>query len=185
VKYFPKIPGERVYLSPISLEDAELYAAWLNDLKTTRYLTLASAQITVHGEREVLATLAKGHNYAIVERGTDELLGNCGLMEIDHVNSTGEVGLFIGEETKRGLGYGTEALRLLCDYAFNVIGLNALMLRTYEYNERAVASYRKIGFKEVGRLRQAHFYGGQRYDIILMDLLSAEFGISSLPRAQD
>ncbi|MDP3176859.1 MAG: GNAT family protein, partial [Spirochaetaceae bacterium] len=98
---------------------------------------------------------------------------------------TAEVGLFIGEETKRGLGYGTEALRLLCDYAFNVIGLNALMLRTYEYNERAVASYRKIGFKEVGRLRQAHFYGGERHDIILMDLLAAEFGKTTLPSARD
>lgn len=82
MKYFPKIPGERVYLSPISLEDAEKYTAWLNDLGTTRFLTLASAQVTLNGEREALANLSKQQAYAIVERGSGELLGNCGLFDI-------------------------------------------------------------------------------------------------------
>jgi RimJ/RimL family protein N-acetyltransferase len=183
MKYFPKISGEKVYLSPISLEDAELYTAWLNDLSTTRYLTLASMNVSLQGEREALASLSKGHNYAIVEKGSDELLGNCGLMDIQGVNATAEVGLFIGPAEKRGKGYGTEALRLLCDYAFNVLNLRSLMLRVYDYNPRAAASYRKIGFKEIGRRRQAHFYGGAYHDVILMDLLADEFGPSALPGA--
>ena len=28
MKYFPKLVGERVYLSPISLDDTERYTAW-------------------------------------------------------------------------------------------------------------------------------------------------------------
>jgi RimJ/RimL family protein N-acetyltransferase len=183
MKYFPKLPGQRIYLSPISLDDAELYAAWLNDLSTTRYLSLAGSQVTVHGERETLERLSKGQNYAIVERGTDELLGNCGLMDVDHIHRSAEVGLFIGEETKRGLGYGSEALRLICDYGFNVLNLGNIMLKTYSYNERAVASYRKVGFREIGRRRRAHFYGGAYHDLVLMDLLAEEFGPSALPPA--
>jgi RimJ/RimL family protein N-acetyltransferase len=183
MKYFPKIPGEKVYLSPISLEDAETYAAWLNDLETSRYLTLASAQVTIHGERETLVALSKGHNYAIVERGSDKLLGNCGLMDIEETNRTAEIGIFLGPSVARGKGYGTEALRLLCDYAFNVLGLRSLMLRVYDYNERAMASYRKVGFREAGRRRQAHFYGGGYHDIVFMDLLAEELGPSSLPPA--
>jgi RimJ/RimL family protein N-acetyltransferase len=185
MKYIPKMDGDLVFLSPISLEDAERYALWLNDLSTTRFLQLASAQVTVHGEREALAALSKEHNYAIVERSSGELLGNCGLMEIDHLHRTAEIGIFIGEDAMRGKGYGSEALRLLADYAFNVLNINNLMLRTYDYNGRGLSSYRSIGFKEIGRRRQAHFYGGIYHDIIYMDLLASDLGPGRLPRATD
>lgn len=184
MKYYRKIVGERIYLSPISLDDAERYALWLNDLSTTRYLTLAALNVSLHGEREALASLSKGHNYAIVEKETDELLGNCGLMDIEQVNRTAEVGIFLGEEPFRGKGYGAEALRLLCDYSFNVLNLRSLMLRVYDYNERATASYRKVGFKEIGRRRKAHFYGGAYHDLVFMDLLAEELGPSVLPPAR-
>jgi RimJ/RimL family protein N-acetyltransferase len=183
MKYFPKIVGERIYLSPISLEDTERYTAWLNDLSTTRYLTLASAQVTLHGEREALLQLSKEHTYAIVEKGSDELLGNCGLMEIDEVHRSAEVGIFIGDDSRRGQGFGTEALRLFCDYGLNVLNLRSIRLRTYSFNERAAASYRKIGFKDAGRFRKAHFYAGSYHDVLLMDLLPEDFGPSVLPGA--
>jgi len=183
VKYFPKVVGERVYLSPISLEDAEPYAQWLNDMETSRFLTLSQTQITLHGEREALQTLSKAHTYAIVEKGTDRLLGNCGLLDIEESNRSAEVGIFIGPPEARGKGYGTEALRLLCDYAFNALNLRSLMLRVYDYNERAIASYRRIGFRELGRRRKARYYGGAYHDVVLMDLLAEEFGPSVLPPA--
>lgn len=185
MKYFPKIPGERVFLSPISLEDGEPYTRWLNDLSVTRFLTLASAQVTLHGEKETLARLSKEHNYAIVAREGEELLGNCGLMDLDEVDRTAEVGIFIGEASRRGKGYGTEALSLLCDYAFNVLGLQNLMLRAMAYNERGLASYRKIGFREIGRRRQSHFYAGAFHDTVFMDILAADFGPSRLPGIRD
>lgn len=181
MKYFPKIAGDKVYLSPICLEDAEQYTEWLNDLETTRYLTLASAQVSLGGERDALAHLAKEHNYAIVEKGSDLLLGNCGIMDIDRVHRSAEVGIFIGDSARRGSGRGAEALGLLCDIGFNLLNLRSLSLRTYDYNARAIACYHKVGFREAGRLRQAHFYGGAYHDIILMDLLAEEFGPSRLP----
>ena len=184
MKYFPKLPGEKVYLSPMCLDDAEAFTEWFNDLGTSRFLTLASAQITLHGEREHLVALSKGQVYSIIERGTDRLLGNCGLVEIDQTSRSAEVGIFIGPADARGKGYGTEALRLLCDYAFNALGIHSIMLRVYAYNTRAIASYRKAGFKELGRRRQAHFYAGAYHDIIMMDLLAEEFGPSALPPAR-
>jgi RimJ/RimL family protein N-acetyltransferase len=181
MKYFPKIVGKRLYLSPMNLEDAERYAQWLNDLSTTRYLTLASAQVTLHGEREAMANLSKDHAYAIVEKDGDALLGNCGLFAIDSVSRSAEVGIFIGEESKRGQGYGSEALRLLCDYGFNILNLRSIHLKTYAFNARAAASYRKAGFKDAGRMRQAHFYSGAYHDVLFMDILAEEFGKSVLP----
>jgi RimJ/RimL family protein N-acetyltransferase len=184
MKYLPKIIGDRIYLSPISLQDVERYTAWLNDLSTTRFLTLASAQVTLQGEQEAIAALAKKQSYAIVEKGSDELLGNCGLFEIDAVHRCAEVGIFLGDDARRGGGYGTEALQLLCDYGFNILNLRSIHLKSYAYNERALASYRKVGFKDAGRLRKAHFYAGAYHDVLFMDLLAEDFGPSVLPGAE-
>jgi RimJ/RimL family protein N-acetyltransferase len=183
MKYFPKIVGESVYLSPISLEDVERYTAWLNDLSTARFLTVASAQVTLQGERESLAALAKQQCFGIIERSRDDLLGNCGLFDIHDVDRSAEVGIFIGDESRRGSGLGSEALRLLCDYGFNILNLRSIRLKTYAFNQRALSSYRKVGFKDAGCLRKAHFYAGDYHDLLLMDLLREDFGPSRLPGA--
>ena len=40
MRYFKKIKGERVYLSPINIEDAAKYTEWLNDLEITINLSM-------------------------------------------------------------------------------------------------------------------------------------------------
>lgn len=41
-KYFKKIVGEKVYLSPINVEDVEKYTKWVNDLEISINLGNAS-----------------------------------------------------------------------------------------------------------------------------------------------
>jgi len=103
-------------------------------------------------------------------------------INLDHINRTAEVGIFIGEKSCWNKGYGEEAMRLLLDYAFNILNLESIMLNVYAFNTRAIRCYRKIGFKEIGRRRRARRIQGTSYDIIYMDLLAEEFsGGSSLP----
>ena len=85
------------------------------------------------------------------------------------------VGIFIGEKESWGKGCGTEAMRLLLDYAFNLLNLHSVMLGAFEFNERAIRTYRSLGFKEIGRRRQARIVGPAKYDAVLMDLLASEF----------
>lgn len=173
--YFKKMSGERCYLSPIDLDDAPKYAAWLNDPEVTEGLSLAAAVVTLSGEREALARLAKEHNYAIVDAASDELLGNVGLMDVDHLHRTAEIGLFIGDKRFWGKGYGREAMGLLIDYAYARLNLNNLMLRVYAFNERAVRCYEALGFKKVGELREALTVRRKAHNVILMDLLPEDF----------
>ena len=37
MKYFKKLVGERIYLSPRSTEDAEIFTEWMNDFETADY----------------------------------------------------------------------------------------------------------------------------------------------------
>lgn len=175
MSYYKKLIGNRIYLSPINLEDAPLYTRWLNDLSVTRNLTLASQQITLHVEKSALEHLSKEHQYAVVTLEDDRLIGGCGFHHIDFLHQTAEIGIFIGEASYRGKGYGPEALDLLLGYGFDFLNLHSVMLRVFEFNQHASSCYRKLGFSEIGRMREALRLGGNRYDILMMDLLESEY----------
>ena len=63
----------------------------------------------------------------------------------------------------------------LLDYGFNYLNLNNIKLDLMEFNERALACYKKCGFKEYGRRRKSNFINGKYYDTIEMDILVDEF----------
>ena len=137
MKYFKKIEGEKVYLSPMNLEDIEKYVKWMNDFSTTDGLGSSSKVTTFESERAWLINNMdkKEQQFAIVLKETDKLIGNCGFVDINHLHQKGEVGLFIGEEENRSKGYGTEALSLLVEYGFNYLNLKNIMLKVFSFNK--------------------------------------------------
>ena len=181
--YFKKMIGPKCYLSPIDENDAEKFTEWLNDLEVTQYLPgLYSGVINVRKEKELLEKISKEHNYSIIDLNTDELLGNCGFHYVDHINQTCEVGIFIGNKNFWNKGYGTEALSLLLDYGFNALNFHNISLRVVSYNERAIRSYEKLGFKIIGRKRESVSKDKERHDMILMDILNQEFNKNTLKK---
>jgi len=177
MKYFKKLIGERIYLSPMNIEDAEKYVEWFCDFKTADGIEKSGSIMTVEAEKEwINETLnRKDLNFSIVKLENDELIGNCGFSKIKHQNRIGTVGIFIGNEGNRSNGYGTETLQLLLDYGFNYLNLNNIMLTVKSFNERAIKCYEKVGFKEFGRRRESYFLNGKYYDDVHMDILSKEF----------
>lgn len=176
MKYYKKLIGERIYLSPRSLEDAEKYVEWLNDFKTTDYLGRSNQIVTIEGEKKYLeSTMEEEAVFGIIDIKEDKLIGTLGLHKIDHFKRTATLGIFIGDKEYREKGYGTEAIRLILDYGFNYLNLNNIKLDLMEFNERALACYKKCGFKEYGRRRKCQFINGKYYDTIEMDILAEEF----------
>ena len=177
MKYFKKLVGEGIYLSPMCIDDAEKYVEWFCDFKTADGIKKSGYIITIESEKEWINKnlLNNEFIFSIVKLENDELIGNCGIMKIDYQNRTAEVGLFIGNEDERNKGYGTEVLNLLLDYGFRYLNLNNIELGVFSFNERAIACYKKVGFKEYGRRRKCYFLNGKYHDQICMDILAEEF----------
>lgn len=176
MKYFKKLVGERIYLSPRSTEDAEIFTEWMNDFETTDYTGRSGALMSLEGERRFLTERDNEEaTFAIVTLDDDKIIGAVGLEDIDHIHRRATLGIFIGDINFRSNGYGTEAIRLILDYGFNYLNLNNIKLEVLEFNERAQKCYQKCGFKEYGRRRKCNFTNGKYYDVIEMDILAEEF----------
>ena len=176
MKYFKRVVGERVYLSPINPDDYEIYTKWINDPEVAQYMAFRTQLISLSSERKSLEKLADGgYTFAIVRLEDDQLIGNVGLMNFNEVARRATLGIFIGEAENRSRGYGAEALRLMLAYGFNTLNLHNIELLTHSDNERAFACYKKVGFREYGRRREGTFKNGKYMDNICMDILDREF----------
>lgn len=172
------IEGELVALGPLREEHIPLYVRWMNDFNTSTRLGIAPRPFTAEQETawfEGAAVDAERYSFTIYERATWRAIGNCGIHAVDATNRRTDVGILIGETDARGKGYGTEAMRLLLDYAFTVLGLHNVMLTVYAFNLAAIRSYQKVGFREIGRRRESRWHNGRFWDTVYMDILSSEF----------
>jgi RimJ/RimL family protein N-acetyltransferase len=174
--YFKKLVGNKIYLSPMDKNDYLKYTEWVNDMEVAIGMIFSTKLIDEETEKNTLEKLTKSEfNFAVIAKDTDKVIGNVGFPSIDYINRRGEVGIFIGDKNYWGNGYGQEALALLLDFGFNLLNLNNISLKVYSYNSPAIGCYKKVGFKEAGKLREAKIVAGVKYDEIFMDILVGEF----------
>ena len=176
MKYFKKMIGDKVYLSPVNSDDYLKYVEWLNNYNIAKGVNQIRNILTIEAEKEFLSKKTDDcYNFSIINKSNDMLLGNISLMKVDFVDRTAELGIFIGEEDNLGKGYGSDAIRLILEYGFNQLNLNNIMLRVYSFNELAINAYKKCGFKIFGTLKEAHYFEGKYCDEIYMNILKRNF----------
>ena len=176
--------GDLVALGPSHKGLLPLLWKWENDLELSALTGDPVRPMTPEGIDKLYEQYAgdspEHAGFVIYERADMRPIGTIGLTSINHQHRTAELGVGIGEHDCWGRGLGTEATRLIVDYAFNVLGLHNVMLRVFSYNERAIRAYQKVGFKEIGRRRESQRIGPRVYDVVLMDCVASEFGPSTL-----
>ena len=140
------------------------------------WLSILDTKITtLESEKEWLKENQNKYNFAIVLKESDKLIGNISLIEVDLVHRNAVLGIFIGDDSNRGKGYGKEAIKLLLEYGFNNLNLNNIMLSVYSFNKRAIKVYESLGFKKFGTRHKSHYFKGKFYDEIQMEILKEEY----------
>lgn len=104
----------------------------------------------------------------------DKLIGFFGIW-VNLIHSEAWVGIGIGERDFWSRGYGTDMMKLCLRYAFMELGVQRMSLGLHAYNERALRSYEKAGFKLEGRTRQDVHREGKRSDTLWMGILREEW----------
>ena len=181
------ISGERAALGMLRREQLPRLAAWFNDPDVRRGLAHrgivnedAETAWYEHVSEAARQPRPAEVAFAIHDAADGELVGVCGLENIDHNFSRGEFGIFLGQ--RRGTGIGTDATRLALEWAFTIIGLHNVMLESYQFNEQAIRAYQRAGFRVIGTRRDSVRALGRRWDSILMDATAEEFYGSTSPR---
>jgi len=174
--------GELVRLSALDPEEvSKAFSRWNRDSEYTRLLNMSvrplnSAKAIQKWMDEMIAETSPSE-YFFTIRTVDEnrLIGGMFLEVIDWAGRDSSVAIFIGEREYWGKGCGTDAMRLLLQYAFLELNLWRVSLGVFEYNPRAIRSYEKVGFCHEGRMRQYLNHEGKRWDIQYMGILREEW----------
>ncbi|MHA1866354.1 MAG: GNAT family N-acetyltransferase [Candidatus Heimdallarchaeaceae archaeon] len=172
--------GEKVLLRPVEKSDLKDIMKHWNTYETRQYLGHPIPHSSTQ-EEEWIQSIYRDANrrssftFAIVEKEKNEFLGSVSLMNVDWINRTCVFGIAIHNPANHNKGYGSDATRCILKFGFLILNLNRIELEVFEFNQRAVHVYEKLGFKHIGRRRKARFYEGKYYDIILMDILIDEY----------
>lgn len=174
------IKGKKVILRSLKKADQIKTVCWRNDLEIKKYLLLHPFLVTEILEEgwyaNILSSTANKNLYFGIERITDsQLIGIVSLVDINWVNRNCKFGFFIGEEKDRSSGFGSEALELTINYAFNSLNLLKIYLEVAEFNLGAINLYKKKGFQIEGSLRSHFFCEGKWHNVIIMSLLLNNF----------
>lgn len=167
------IQGDGLCLIPISEKDTVDIIRWRNHVRDNFiFRELFTEESHTRWLNEVVRK-GKAVQY-IIDTTEDGRIGSVFLRDIDEVNKKAEYGIFIGEETAQGKGYGSEAAKILIKHGFETLGLHKIMLRVFAFNKKAVKSYENAGFKQEGYLKDEVCIDGTFYDIILMGIIRGE-----------
>ncbi|MBQ5398402.1 MAG: UDP-4-amino-4,6-dideoxy-N-acetyl-beta-L-altrosamine N-acetyltransferase [Ruminococcus sp.] len=164
-----------VTIRPASREDASNIVRWRNSPSVMSYF-IYRTPLTEEGHlRWFEEKVASGEvvQFIITLDGRD--VGSVYFQDIDRVNKKCEYGIFIGDESCRGKGAGSQAAKLALDYAFEELKMNRVYLRVFADNERAIKSYENAGFKFEGKFRQDVIIDGKAYDMVFMAILKEDW----------
>ncbi len=172
--------GEKIILRLLEIEDAKEIMKYFNNYDFKKNLA-GVIPVSIKDEEDFIRhtweSKEQGTDYvfAIDEQETNNIIGSCGLHSINWINKSCVFGIGIWNPTKQGKGYGKDATITILRFAFYVLGLHSVRLNVHDFNKRAISLYKKIGFKENGKMRQSYFISGEFIDTILMDILDDEF----------
>ena len=175
--YYRKYESDRIYLSPVDIEDYIIITKWMNDETLSSGLGNVSKLISDLSEKRWLENISKNgeYHFAVVSKDDNTLLGIYGIEEKDSVSRRFYVGGFIGEEENRGKGYGTEALKLITKFAFEILNAQSLFSNIYSFNIASIKAAKKAGYKIAGTFRKAVYYNMEYHDSIAIDIIKEDY----------
>jgi ribosomal-protein-alanine N-acetyltransferase len=168
----PRLVGERVVLRPAAAADVAARAGLGRHAEILRMFGATEPESPSMTRDEAEAWVAARGADGVVEWIVDaegRFLGAARLHSFDRAGGA-KYAIGLLDPDRLGKGFGTEATRLVLDYAFGQLGLERVTVAVLEFNHRAMRCYRRCGFRPTGRVVGAAVVDGESYDDIVMEV---------------
>lgn len=175
----PFLTSDDVALCPINPEDETDVAtvqASINDPNTRRLMGLTTPYSEL-GEQEWLRSTDERDDHLllfVVDRTTEEPVGNVELLDITHPHGHAEIGCWIYSDY-REQGYATAACELLLKYAFTELRLHRVGAVALDSNSGSKRLLQSLGFVHEGTSREYAYVDGEYVDLHRYSLLATEW----------
>ena len=171
INTFTAKDGRRVVLRTPRWEDLDDLMESINSLVEEGADIVRDQKVARESEADwlgrQLAEIEKGNNFILVAEVDGRVVASADLTkERGYANHVGDIGIAI-KNGYRDIGIGTEMLKTLISQA-EVMGLMMLVLHVFSTNKRAMHVYKKVGFKETGRIINNYHRNGKFIDDITM-----------------
>ncbi|MBT8179622.1 MAG: GNAT family N-acetyltransferase [Eudoraea sp.] len=171
-----KLVGEHIYLRAIEPQDLD----FLYELENNPEVWEVSGTITPYSRHVLKKYLDNAHKDIFEAKQlrlcicntADKVLGLIDLFDFDPKNKRAGVGIVIAGKEHRDRGVGTEALNLLCDYAFQTLDLRQVYAQVGEQNEASIHVFSKLGFLKAGKLEEWVRYGNEFRNVLVFQKIN-------------
>lgn len=160
------------------LEDCKHFAEWESTEEVTRFFSIGKDWSYDDVKSTFLTDEKDGskRQFTICETVDDTPVGRIYVTSINnYTHSLDITRIYIGDLTKRGKGYGRQAMELILDWAFNHMKAHRVTLNHFPGNKKAANLYLSLGFKYEGIARDAAFKDGKYYNLEGLSILEAEY----------
>lgn len=170
------LKGKGIYLRALEPEDLDfVYAVennetiWEVSNTQTPYSRFLIRQYLEHAHQDIYE--AKQLRLAICKNNSAKALGLIDLFDFDPKNKRAGVGIIIQDENDRHSGYGSQALGLLIQYAFEQLQLHQLYANISTENTASLSLFTTFGFEKIGVKKDWNFTRNRFHDEALFQLI--------------
>jgi RimJ/RimL family protein N-acetyltransferase len=173
------LSGKIVGLRAIEKSDLPILQNWRNRPELRQYFReykeLNSDKQNAWYERFVLND-PNTNMFSIIELKTALLLGVCGLCYINWVCRNADFSIYIGaNDLYIDDKFAIDAAKTMMKYGFEELCLHRLWAEVYDFDEKKIYFFKKLGFKIDGRFRQSYWHDGKWHDSLFFSLLEDEY----------
>lgn len=167
------LKGTNIYLRALEADDLN----FLYRLENDPNLWEISGTVTPYSRQVLKIYLDNAHRdiydvkqlrLAICKNDSEEAVGLIDLFDFDPRHRRAGLGIVVSDENSRNQGIGSEAINLLCEYAFEVLELHQVYANVAADNEGSLRLFKKLGFQQAGIKKEWLLFGGNFKDEILL-----------------
>ena len=172
--------GFRVYLKTLGIDDADDFAALVNDPDIL--MRLSNDKPIPYQRENALGSIERatmhlmdgtGYAFTIRLEENGKMIGRIDYRELSKIDRHANIGYWLGKEYW-GRGYAKEAIRLMLWFGFKKVKLHRVHAYVYDTNEPSLKVLGSLGFVKEGTLRDNSFNNRRFLNDVLFGILENE-----------